>query len=84
MFLFYLKTLWYTQDHILFKFTNFVTPGTIYYGVVQKTTIDPDLGAEAEVKLKVYRETKVPGIDADDFETKQVGARTGNGEGRGH
>lgn len=57
------------QDHIMFKFTNFVTPGTIYHGTVSKGGGD---GGTADVSLKVYRETKVPGITSTDFETKQV------------
>ncbi|CAN0426445.1 unnamed protein product, partial [Hapterophycus canaliculatus] len=55
-------------DHIMFKFTNFVVPGTIYHGTVSS---DGVTGA-AEVGLKVYLETKVPGINTGDFETKQV------------
>lgn len=53
----------------MFKFTNFVTPGTIYHGTVSKGVGD---GGTADVSLKVYRETKVPGITSTDFETKQV------------
>ncbi|CAM9809191.1 unnamed protein product [Ectocarpus sp. 6 AP-2014] len=56
-------------DHIMFKFTNFVTPGTIYHGTVSK---GEGGGGTADVSLKVYRETKVPGITSTDFETKQV------------
>ncbi|CAM9182596.1 unnamed protein product [Pylaiella littoralis] len=54
-------------DHIMFKFTNFVTPGTIYHG-----TVSSGEKGGAEVSLKVFLETKVPGIDASDFETKQI------------
>lgn len=57
----------------MFKFTNFVTPGTIYHGTVAKGEAEG-----AEVSLKVYRETKVPGINTSDFETKQVRSLRGN------
>lgn len=64
------------QDHVMFKFTNFVTPGTIYHGVVGNSgkcfVAEEEAGTQATVKLKVFRETKVPGICADDFDTKQV------------
>ena len=56
----------------MFKFTNFVTPGTIYHGTVSGGGAGGDAAA-AEVSLKVYLETKVPGITTSDFETKQVG-----------
>lgn len=54
----------------MFKFTNFVTPGTIYHGTVSGGGAGD--GSAAEVSLKVYLETKVPGITTSDFETKQV------------
>eukprot|EP00903_Cladosiphon_okamuranus_P005893 g5828.t1 len=56
-------------DHIMFKFTNFVTPGTIYHGTVSGGA---EGGAAAGVSLKVYLETKVPGIATSDYETKQI------------
>ena len=76
----------------MFKFTNFVTPGTIYHGTVTgfkksceageegaaTTAAGAAAGGEEDgptVSLKVFRETKVPGICADDYETKQVGRK---------
>ena len=75
----------------MFKFSNFVTPGTIYHGTITGSracgageegrdgnatpaaaTADAK-GQGPSITLKVFRETKVPGICADDFETKQVG-----------
>lgn len=58
----------------MFKFTNFVTPGTIYHGTVSG---GEGGDAAAEVSLKVYLETKVPGITTSDFETKQVNESSG-------
>lgn len=74
------------QDHIFFKFTNFVTPGLIYRGSIEKATAvdgaaiaadsttvtDKSATVDASVKLEVFRNTQVPGICLEDFETKQV------------
>lgn len=73
-------------DHIFFKFTNFVTPGLIYRGSIEKATAvdgaaiaadsttvtDKSATVDASVKLEVFRNTQVPGICLEDFETKQV------------
>lgn len=61
----------------MFSFTNFVTPGTIYHGTVTKSEVEESgsgsaKSSTASVSLKVYYETKVPGISSDEFETKQV------------
>lgn len=58
------------QDHIFLKFTNFVTPGMIYGGNVEK--IGEGETQDTSVKLEVFRNTEVPGINVDNFETKQV------------
>lgn len=67
----------------MFKFTNFVTPGIIFQGTVKKKngggkevngngSGSTDTTATNGVDLKVFRETTVSGISADEFETKQV------------
>ncbi|CAM9414082.1 unnamed protein product, partial [Sphacelaria rigidula] len=58
------------HDHIFLKFTNFVTPGMIYGGNVEK--IGEGETQDTSVKLEVFRNTEVPGINVDNFETKQV------------
>ncbi|CAM9548405.1 unnamed protein product [Ascophyllum nodosum] len=74
-------------DHIMFSFTNFVTPGTIYHGTVSTSGGGLPVGSRgsatasptATVKLEVFHETKVPGISSDDFETKQVRYKSKDG-----
>ncbi|CAN0424105.1 unnamed protein product, partial [Laminaria digitata] len=59
----------------MFKFTNFVTPGTIYHGTASAAAG----GSGPNISLKIFRETKVPGISADDFETKQIQYKSKDG-----
>ncbi|XP_065184175.1 prolyl endopeptidase-like [Sycon ciliatum] len=51
------------EDNFMFyKFTSFLTPGTIYYCDLSLETLEP----------KVHLDTKVAGFEADTFEVKQV------------
>ena len=51
------------STELFFSFTSFLTPNTIY---------QCDLTDISKIEPKVFRETKVEGFNAADFETRQV------------
>ncbi|CAM9773071.1 unnamed protein product [Chrysoparadoxa australica] len=61
-------------NELFFNFTNFQDPGTIYRGVLEEKE-----DGSADVSTAVFKSVDVPGLDANEFETRQVRYKSKDG-----